>query len=118
MKRLLIIALAAPLPVSAAAAYDAAKCTQILTGKWLLQGEGANLTLDLAAGGAAIVTLEAKGETPDVSKGVWSAQAGAGDAQCVLKTAESADHEGDVSVVSVKDDKTIELAEVGVFTRQ
>lgn len=118
MKRLLALALAAALQVGAAAAHDAAKCTEVLTGTWKIAIESASLTLDLAAGGVITVTAEMTGQPPESSKGTWSADAGTAADQCLLKTVEEGQTEGDATVVTVKDDNTIELAEMGVFTRQ
>lgn len=119
MKRLLTLAIAAALPVGAASAYDAAQCKEKLTGTWKLAVEGASLTLALAADGAITVTAEVTGQPPESSKGAWSAEAGATADQCLLKTVdEAAGGGGDQTVVTIKDDKTIELAEMGIFTRQ
>ncbi len=119
MKRLFALSIAAALSAGAASAYDAATCTEKLTGSWTLAVDGASLTLHLKAGGD--ITVEAvsgPGQKPESSSGTWSAEAGAADNQCKLKTVEAGQTGGDETVVTVKDDKTIELADMGVFTRQ
>ncbi len=118
MKRLLAFAVVAALPVGAASAYDAAKCTELLTGTWKLSIEGASMTLALAAGGKITVTVEAAGQPPESSSGTWSAAAGPTDKDCLLKTVEAGATGGDETIATLKDDKTLELAEMGVFIRQ
>ena len=118
MKRLFALC-AAALLTGAASAYDAATCTQKLTGTWKLAVDGASLTLQLKAGGD--ITVEAVAgpdQKPETSSGTWSAEAGVADNQCKLKTVEAGQTGGDETVVTIKDDKTIDLAEMGVFTRQ
>ncbi|MFT3810674.1 MAG: hypothetical protein QM698_12210 [Micropepsaceae bacterium] len=67
MKRLLALTAAAALLAGAASAYDAATCTEKLTGSWTLAVEGASLTLHLKAGGD--ITVEAvagAGQKPEI----------------------------------------------------
>lgn len=120
MKRLFALAITATLTAGVASAYDAATCTTKLTGTWKIALEGASMTLDMATGGAITVTVVVGGQPPESSKGAWSAEAGAKADQCKLKTIEEGAQpgSGDESVVTIKDDKTIEIAEMGVFTRQ